>query len=285
MKTSVSTYSFNKRIQDKTLTQADCIKKAKEMGYDAIEICGILAEDGFSDEEYAIYLKETAEKLNMPVSNYTFGADLVRESDEGVKDEIEKVKLQLNLARLVGAKSVRHDAMYNVGRYKTFQNALVPVANAIREITEYAKGLGISTMVENHGFFCQDADRVERLIEEVNHENFSLLVDMGNFLCADEKPEISVGRVAHLAGFVHAKDFHIKNAYEPDPGKGFFKSRGGNYLRGAILGQGNVPVKQCLDILKKAGYDGYVSVEFEGVEDPLYALEIACENLRNYLDI
>lgn len=285
MKTSVSTYSFSKRINDGTLTQADCIKKAKEMGFDAVEICGIIAEEGYSDEEYAVYLKETAEKLDMPISNYTFDADLVRENDEGVKDEIEKVKIQLNLAKLVGAKSVRHDAMYNAGRYRTFQNALSPVAEAIREITEYAKALGIRTMVENHGYFCQDADRVERLAEKVNHENFSLLVDMGNFLCADEKPEISVGRVAHLAGYVHAKDFHVLDAYDQDPGEGFFKSRGGNYLRGAILGHGNVRIKQCLDILKNAGYDGYVSVEFEGMEDPLTALPICAKNLKKYLDI
>ena len=78
--------------------------------------------------------------------------------------------------------------------------------------------------------------------------------------------------------------FHVKNANEPDPGEGFFKSRGGNYLRGAITGHGNVPVRQCLSILKNADYNGYVSVEFEGVEDPLYALPICLSNLRKYLD-
>ena len=38
---------------------------------------------------------------------------------------------------------------------------------------------------ENHGFFSQDAYRVEKLINSVACPNFGALIDMGNFLCAD----------------------------------------------------------------------------------------------------
>lgn len=283
MKISVSSYSFNK-LMERGMTQADCIKKAKEMGFDAIEICRISPEDGYTLEKYAKHLKETSENCNISISNFVFSADLVNESDEKAAQEVEMVKRYVDIAQILGVKCLRHDAMYSAGRYRTFEKALGPVSKCCREITQYAMDKGIKTMVENHGYFCQDADRMERLVSAVDHSNFSLLCDMGNFLCADEKPEISVARVAHLAGFVHAKDFHVKNANEPDPGEGFFKSRGGNYLRGAIIGQGNVPVRQCLNIFKKAGYDGYVTIEFEGVEDPLYALPICLANLRKYLE-
>lgn len=283
MKISVSSYSFSK-LMEKGMTQAECIKKAKEMGFDGIEFSGIRPEEGYTEEGYAKYLKETAQKENFPITNFVFGADLIKESDEEAEKEVERVKRQVDIAEILGVKSLRHDVMYSQGRYTTFEKALKPVSERCREITEYAMGKGIKTMVENHGFFCQDADRVERLVSEVDHPNFSLLLDIGNFLCADEMPELSVSRVAHLAGFVHVKDFHIKNANEPEPGEGFFRSRSGKYLRGAILGQGNVPVLQCLDIVKKSGYDGYVSVEFEGVEDPLYALPICLSNLRKYLE-
>ena len=38
-------------------------------------------------------------------------------------------------------------------------------------------------------------------------------------------------------------------------------------LRGSILAQGDLDVWTSLKILKESGYDGNVSVEFEGMED------------------
>ena len=117
----------------------------------------------------------------------------------------------------------------------------------------------------------------------VNNPNFGWLVDIGNFLCADENPVSAVGKAASHAKHVHVKDFHVKSGSEFDPGRDFFTSRGGNYLRGAILGQGNVPVYQCLKIIGSSGYDGYVSIEFEGIEDNIPAIETGLENLKKML--
>lgn len=64
-----------------------------------------------------------------------------------------------------------------------------------RAVTEYAQQFGIKTMIENHGYFCQDSDRVEKLINQVNHSNFGLLLDMGNFVCVDEEPEKAIGKL------------------------------------------------------------------------------------------
>jgi sugar phosphate isomerase/epimerase len=70
---------------------------------------------------------------------------------------------------------------------------------------------------------------------------------------------------------------------EPDPGKGWFRTRAGNFVRGTIFGQGNIPTLQCLRIIKKSGYDGFVSLEFEGMEDPLQSIEIGLANLKRYI--
>ena len=146
-----------------------------------------------------------------------------------------------------------------------------------------AADCGLRTMVENHGYFCQDSDRLEQLVSAVKHPNFGALVDMGNFLCADDDPVRAVGRLAAAAFHVHAKDFHIKSGQWPNPGTGWFQSRGGNYLRGAIIGHGDVPVPQCLRILQRAGYAGAVSIEFEGMEEPLTGIAIGLENLRRFV--
>jgi sugar phosphate isomerase/epimerase len=108
-------------------------------------------------------------------------------------------------------------------------------------------------MVENHGFFCQDSERVEKLINTVDHKNFGALIDMGNFLCADEDPAKAVGRLLPYVFHVHAKDFHTKQGICTDPGEGWFQSRGGNFLRGAIIGHGDVPVVQCMRLLNAIG--------------------------------
>ena len=198
-----------------------------------------------------------------------------------------RVVLLALLAVILGARSLRHDATagYEPGSRSChgFDDALTVIAPACREITEYAAEKGVRTMVENHGFFCQDSERVERLVNTVAHENFGLLTDMGNFLCADENPAAAFGRVAPYAFYVHAKDFYVKSGNGFDPGEGFFRSRSGNYLRGAIVGQGDVPLRHCLSALKAVGYTGAVAIEFEGMEDCLTGLRIGLANLRRAL--
>jgi sugar phosphate isomerase/epimerase len=137
-------------------------------------------------------------------------------------------------------------------------------------------------MSENHGHFYQDSERCEALMKAVNHPNYGALVDIGNFLCADDDPVRAVTRMAPYAFHVHAKDFHIK-PLDADPGQGWFRSRGGTCLRGSIVGHGNVDVPGCLKALREGGYDGFVSIEFEGMEDNKLALEIGLANLRRYL--
>ncbi|MCB0092362.1 MAG: sugar phosphate isomerase/epimerase, partial [Caldilineaceae bacterium] len=154
------------------------------------------------------------------------------------------------------------------------------LAEGCRAVTEYAAAKGIKTMVENHGFFCQESTRVEKLVTAVDHANFGVLIDMGNFLCADDEPASAVGRLMPFAFHCHAKDFHVRSGNEVAPGRGWFQSRAGNYLRGAIIGHGNVPVLQCLKVMQRDGYDGVLSIEYEGIEDVLTGIEIGHENLR-----
>ncbi|MFR3705594.1 MAG: hypothetical protein ACLTV2_06275 [Acutalibacter sp.] len=43
-----------------------------------------------------------------------------------------------------------------------------------------------------------------------------------------------------------------------------------------------MPVKQCLHLLKAAGFDGTIAVEFEGLEPALDGLRIGLNNLKQY---
>lgn len=286
MKFSVSSYSFQRLLNSGKYTQLDLIGVAKEMGFDGIEFIDLMPTDGMSDLEYAAVLRDAAEKAGIEIVAYTIGADFLGE--KGWEAEAQRLFGQVDVAEALGAKLMRHDATGGFkgedAKYKSFDSALPILANGCRMVTEYAVQKGIATMVENHGYFCQDSVRVEKLVNEVANPNFGLLVDMGNFMCADDEPAKAVGTVAKYAKHVHAKDFHKKSGNGPDPGDGFFRTRGGDYLRGAVVGHGDVPVYQCVQTLKRSGYNGYVTIEFEGVEDNEWAIKTGLENLKKYAE-
>jgi sugar phosphate isomerase/epimerase len=287
MKIGVSSYSFQRLVSAGKMTYFEVLAKAKEMGFDAFEFSAILVPEGKTLREFAYELRAESDRIGLPIVNYAVGADFINGSEKNLDAEIERVKESVDIAEILGAPKMRHDATggFRPGdqRGRTFEDALPFLVKGCRAVTEYAAQKGIRTMVENHGFFCQDSIRVEQLVTAVNHSNFGLLVDMGNFVCADEDPAVAVGRTLPYAYHVHAKDFHLKSGRLPHPGRHWWLSRGGTYICGTIIGYGDVPVVQCLKAMKRMGYDDVLSIEFEGVEDVLMGIEVGLENLRRYV--
>lgn len=283
MKYSVSSYSYSQLRHAGLYTEFELIALAKEMGFDGIEFAEINTPAGKDKAEYAAELKAEADRVGIEIVCYSIGADFLKN-----ENQVEDLKKEVDIAAILGVKLMRHDATsgFKDGERgsKGFDQALPILADGYRAVTQYAKTKGIRTMVENHGFFCQDSDRVEKLINAVADDNFGALVDLGNFLCADENPATAVGRLAPYAFHVHAKDFHVKNGNGVIPPDGFFRSRGGNALRGAIIGHGDVPVLQCLRILEAHGYDNYITVEFEGMEDAKKGVACGLKTLKYFDD-
>jgi len=284
MKIGVSSYSFSQLVESGSLQPLDVIAKSKELGFEVIEFAGLTPPEGVSALDFAPTVREACAQAGLPIVNYTIPADLLCGSDGDLTAEVRRLCGEVLVAEALGAPGMRHDAGWGFPKNhpgpKSFEAALPRMAEGCRAVTEFAAARGIRTMVENHGYFCQDSDRVEKLIEAAGHPNFGALIDLGNFMCADEDPAQAVGRLAPYAFHVHAKDFHWKSGSAPDPGEGWFPTRAGNRLRGAIVGHGEVPVAQCLRVLKDAGFDGVLSLEFEGIEDPIKGITIGLENLR-----
>lgn len=282
MKIAVSSYSFSQALHDGRMTIMDVIPKAKEMGFEGIEFVrmGQTIEELY---ELAPKLKAQAAEYGIEIVAYMAGADFIL---NGLDEQVEALKKEVEIACLMGATRLRHDSTAGKdasGKAYTVEEALPIVCEGYRRVTEFAAGLGVHTMIENHGYFFQDALRVKKLIETVNHPNFGWLVDMGNFMCADETSVESVEIAAPMAVHAHAKDFFLKEKGEYVPAQGWFNSRGGNALRGTIIGHGVVNVKKCLEILKNAGYDNWLAVEFEGMEDCLFSIKAGLDNLKDML--
>jgi sugar phosphate isomerase/epimerase len=126
MKTSVSTYSFSKLIKSGEYTQLSVIRLAKSMGFDGIEFTNLLPPKGVEQKEYALDLREECAKNRIEVVNYTIGAELL--NADSLDKEVERLYEQVDVAALLGAKGMRHDATRGfVGSdssFKSFEQAL-----------------------------------------------------------------------------------------------------------------------------------------------------------------
>ena len=88
-------------------------------------------------------------------------------------------------------------------------------------------------------------------------------------------------RLANLAMAVHAKDFYFAPYGDPKGKDYWITTRACNKLDATVVGRGAVPVAQCLAILRRAGYDGFVDIEFEGKEDCVEAAKEGLQFLRS----
>jgi sugar phosphate isomerase/epimerase len=287
MNISVSTYSYYSLIKNNQISTDGILKHCKECGADAVEFVDFVDfKDLGSDKmiQHADELRNKAELYGLKISALATGADFLN------KDpllEVQRLKRMVDVAHHLGCSYMRHDITVGYpsdsSKYCSYDSVVADLSVYIKEVSEYAEQFGITTMSENHGFYSQDSERVEKLVNVVNRHNFRLLCDIGNFTCADENPSLAVARIAPYVVYVHVKDFIMKPYYSSDPGEGSFRSRAGNYLIGTIIGHGNVPVEQCLYTLKRAGYNGFYSIEFEGLESPLDGVRIGISNLKSYL--
>jgi inosose dehydratase len=281
MKLGLSTYSLQGALNRQEMSVPDVIRWTAAHGGEHVEIVPL----GYNLVGNPVLLDEilkAADETNIEISNYAVGANFAKEDTAEFEQEIEAVLRHVDVARALGVKRMRHDVAFRPTEEATveqFERDLPRLVDACRRIADYARDYGITTSVENHGYYIQASERVRRLIHEVDRLNFRTTLDIGNFLCVDEDPLSAVKNNAPLASMVHVKDFYRRPA-SYNPGEGWFRTAYGHYLRGAIAGQGDVPVAELLRIVKQSGYDGYISVEFEGMEDCRTGSRIAMDNVR-----
>ncbi|GGJ01375.1 sugar phosphate isomerase [Alicyclobacillus cellulosilyticus] len=281
MKLGLSTYSLYAALRQGEMTVFDVIDWTAAHGGEHVEIVPL----GFSlDEDPGLpeAIAERAAQRGIVISNYAISANFLQPTAEAYEREVERVMREVDIARRLGASRMRHDVAWlpaEEGSIQRFEAELPRLVDACRRIADYAAQYGITTSVENHGYFVQASDRVLRLVSAVDRPNFRTTLDVGNFLCVDEPPLVAVQKNLPFASMVHLKDFYYRPGHR-QPGEGWFPTAGGNWLRGAILGHGDLDIWGILKAIKSFGYDGYVSVEFEGLEDCRLGARLGLANAR-----
>ncbi|RAV19083.1 sugar phosphate isomerase/epimerase [Paenibacillus contaminans] len=281
MKIGISSYSLSQAIRTGKMTIIDVLEWAADHGSEHVEIVPI----GFSlDDDPALIeeIRTKADRLGILLSNYAIAANFVRDDERQYEAEIARVKKHVDIAAALGVTRMRHDVATRPAQETTltqFYADLPCLTEACRQIADYARNFGITTSVENHGMYIQHSERIQTLVDEVDRANFRTTLDVGNFRCVDEDPVAAVKRNLPIASMIHLKDFYYRPSYR-NPGEGWFQTVNGNYLRGAIFGQGDIDVWEVLRLIKASDYNGFLSLEFEGKEECEYGTRAGLINIR-----
>ena len=282
MKIGLSSYSLSRAIVSGQLGILEAIDWIANAGGEHMEVVPGGAWD-IHVPGLPAKLVARAKEAGIDLSSYTIGANFIQPDADARAKEVARLKSEVDIAGELGVKFMRYDAGYRPipeATVENFEKDLPVVADCCREVAAYAAKYGITCSVENHGYHFQNCERVHRLVDMVNLPNYRTTLDVGNFLCADGDPVASVKTTLGIASFIHFKDFFLRTAGNPPIGEGWSRTKAGHYLRATVIGHGSVELVPIVRIIKESGYDGYVSIEFEGKEDCLWACKVGLDNAK-----
>jgi len=290
-KFGASLYCISRLIRSGEITPEQGVEWLCENGAEVIEIVPF-GFDPLEDKGVAARMKAAAGKHGIPIDNYSLNANFLQITSEEWAAEITRVKAHIDVAHEMGAVTVRCDCSAyrraaEENQIEVFYEELPMIVKSFETLCEYAKPLGITILIENHGFHVNGADRVRHVLVSVKADNFGHQLDVGNYICVDDKPEVATRKMMPFATTVHMKDFYVRNP-KHDPGDAtqfdcsgaWFRSTGGQYLRGAITGQGDLDMYDIIRTVKSSGFDGNIFIEYEGMEDCYYGTKVSLDNVK-----
>lgn len=263
---SLAQWSIHNQIWDGTIDPMDFASVAKDLGYTGLEYVNHLyvgdnvnypmKEQGL--EAVLTELKRRSDSLGM--TNVLIMVD--DEGDLSLDDEsitaqaVDNHKKWVDAAAFLGCHAIRVN-LFGAPDPEAW------VANSVRSLkalSTYAADKNISVLVENHGGHSSDAKLLSRVMEGVAMDNCGTLVDFGNFCLRRENDE------RWEAPCVEEYD-RYQGIEELMP-----YAQGVSAKSYAFDAEGNettMDFPRILNIVRDAGFSGFIGVEFEGPDaDP-----------------
>ncbi|MPM86940.1 hypothetical protein SDC9_134033 [bioreactor metagenome] len=269
-------------LPDPKMTFTEEIDYAKASGLSAIEPFPV-QEFATPDVVAAKRLKEYAEKQGIDICCFSYAVSVV---GEDCRTQIENLKRYADVAAALGSPYLHH-TIYPVLSHDfkkmPFKQLLKRAVDSIREVYDYAEQTGVKCIYEDQGYIFNGCERFDALLNEVNRD-IGLVADLGNILFVGETPEEFVGHFAPYISHVHVKDYLFKSGNGLYPGEEWYNTRNGDYLRGTVVGHGTVDFEKILKIPLSTGYEGYYSMEYDGLEDAMQASKIGQRNIKRYYE-
>jgi len=273
MKVAVSHYSYFAAHRDGRLTIGQFIEEVAKIGADGVELLSPLYKDAAADKAEA---KAALESTGLVCPIFSVSNNFAQLDPAERAAHLDRIKFGVDEAVDFGAPVVRVFAG-DIAEGITYDQARAWIVEGLRAAAEYAGQAGIRLALENHGHLAGRGEQVVNLINDVGHEALGANPDFGNFILVDELPVEAVRAIAPHALMAHAKDFR--------PAAEGFRSISGRTFQGTVVGEGEVPVGTCIRELKNAGFEGWISVEYEGVDDCMVAVPRSVTNLKSLISL
>ncbi|MDJ0645908.1 MAG: sugar phosphate isomerase/epimerase family protein [Flavobacteriaceae bacterium] len=255
-KLSLAQWSLNKSIRFEGKDPTDFAQRASELGFDGLEYVSQLYKnrlDSIGMDSLLVVLKAKSDKYK--IENLIImvdGEGNLASTDEKERDQaVENHKKWVDAAAYLGCHSIRVNT-FGTNDPELWVDA---ATDGLRKLSQYAATKSIGILVENHGWLSSDAPKVVEVMKAVNMDNCGTLPDFGNWCvkrkdgekwgeCIEEYPDMYQGiqLLMPYAKAVSAKSYDFdENGSET-----------------------KIDYKRMMQVVKDAGYDGYVGVEYEG---------------------
>jgi L-ribulose-5-phosphate 3-epimerase len=266
----VSSYSFWGFNREDLRPIDVCLEHAARMGFDGFEI--LQKQLASTDRAELMKIKRRAFLLGVDLMGYSTHQGFLSPDAAKRKQNIDHTIACLEQAYQLGIPTMRvnsgtwgtsksfDDLMANRGQEKPLEgydeeDAYGWVIESYQILAREAQERGVIMGLENHWGLGRTPEGVKRVVDAVNSPWLKVTLDTGNFL---EDPYDRLKQLAAETVLVQAKTYH---------GGGVWYTLDLDYPRIA-------------KIMRDAGFTGYVSLEFEGKEDPLTAIPKSLETLR-----
>lgn len=196
---------------------------------------------------------------------YSIGNDFFQPEREAWEKQLADLQTGVEVADRLGVRTLRVFSGNAKPGY-AFEDGLAWIVEGLAAGADYAAKYEVTMALENHGLMAGRSDQVRQVIDAVGSPYLRANIDTGNFLLVNQNPTDAARDLASLAALVHLKDFRRAR---PDETEHIYKALDGTPFTGAVVGQGEVDLPAIVKILDEAGYGGWLSLEYEGGDDPL----------------
>jgi len=267
---ATSTYSFFDFSAASNPTVDECVEKAAEMGFDGVELLEVQMHQ--KEPGYLQRLKRRAFELGLGLCGLSTHQSFLSPDPDQRRRNVDLTVASIELACSLGIPTIR----VNTGRWGTSESFDALMANrgiepplegysdedgypwvieALTRCIPAARRCGVVMGLENHWGLARTAEGLLRIVQAVNSPWLRVTMDTGNFL---DDIYAQLEAIAPQTVFVQAKTYF---------GGGDWYTLDLDYDRIAA-------------ILRRVDYRGYISLEFEGREDPDTAVPKSLDLLR-----